>query len=612
MSRKHQWFTAVAFISLVSIPGCDFARNHTQYDRERDMSVQDYKDALAPRDMVFKDVEEDNDIPELDSYVSDPSDSLQAMPLVSVFADQNVPLREVLYYLAMEAGFDLELDPRIQGAIIMTATDKPFDVVIERISYMAGLRYKLEDDTLRVELDTPYTKNYPVDFLNIVRKNKSDISADISVVSGDGADTGSNYSISNESEADFWTEMDDNIKQILESNAGINVLRTNSDPSITAAERNIQRVETISSDELIDEDFEEGMLPERNAANNEGPSAVLRVQTLPVGSLDVDSNAVDYKPTYTINRQAAIISIYASEKSHKKVDEYLEQVRKIVTAQVLIEAKVLEVSLSDQYSTGIDWGAIDLGSNVLLDTESVNAVGAIASSGGLNLLIEGNDISAFANALSTFGTVRALSSPRLTVLNNQSAVLNVATNTVYFEIDAEDEEDADTGDTSLTLDSEVRSVPEGVLIFVQPFVNVETDEITMAVRPTVTRITQRVLDPVIEIIKEANGLGGDAIKSEVPEVNVQEIDSIVKMNSGEVMVMGGLIQDNLTTNRNGVPGLGEMPVLGGLFSQQSDTVEKTELVIFIRAQVITPNKTIHQTDKDLYKLFSRDRRPLKL
>ena len=200
--------------------------------------------------------------------------------------------------------------------------------------------------------------------------------------------------------------------------------------------------------------------------------------------------------------------------------------------------------------------------------------------------------------MARFGTVQALASPRLTVLNNQSAALNVAENVVYFEIETTITPSTDGTAPIETSESEARTVPEGVLINVQPAIDNELRRIAMAIRPTITAISTTVEDPV-----NAGNF--------IPQVNVQEFDSIIQVEDGQAVVLGGLIQDRVASTRNGTPVLSEVPLLGGLFRNQQDSVEKTELVVFLKATIVDGADTVHSTDKDLYRTFSSDRRPLK-
>ncbi|MDH5722149.1 MAG: type II and III secretion system family protein, partial [Alphaproteobacteria bacterium] len=193
--RTFRSFFKCLFFALVcvSLTGCDLARNYTKPDRAANMEIQDYRDGLAER---LPETDKENTrnkvgIPELQPYVSTSTENISPMPLVSVSVNQSIPIKDVLFELAEQAEYDLELDPNISGSIIFTARNKPFDVVIDRISDIAGLRYEFNKDFLRVELDTPYNKVYKVDYLSFIRNNEGSVSTNVSVVSGDGADTGS-------------------------------------------------------------------------------------------------------------------------------------------------------------------------------------------------------------------------------------------------------------------------------------------------------------------------------------------------------------------------------------------------------------------------------------
>ncbi|MGB1077468.1 MAG: type II secretion system protein GspD, partial [Bdellovibrionales bacterium] len=102
-------------------------------------------------------------------------------------------------------------------------------------------------------------------------------------------------------------------------------------------------------------------------------------------------------------------------------------------------------------------------------------------------------------------------------------------------------------------------------------------------------------------------------ENQVPEINVQEMDSVLRMGSGEVAILGGLLQDRTSSEQESVPVLGEVPVFGQLFRAQGDEVRKTELVVFLKATILnSAGDGVHQTDKDLYKTFANDRRPFKM
>ncbi len=611
--------TALSVAVAVTVTGCDLMDNQLKTDRSSHLDFQDYRDSMSPRiaENEAKAAEDANDassIPSFQPYVAEPDSNIKPMPLVSISVNQTIPLRDVLYELAEQAEYDIELDPRISGSIIFTARERPFDVVIKRISEIAGLRSKFEDDIVRVELDLPYQKSYKLDYLSYVRKNTSGIKNDISVVTGEGASTGSKFETQSTSEADFWAELQTGITQILGVRAGSGQMVSAADPQITAVEQSPAPVAPVVTQPAPNAD---GSVPaDSPVVQVQPPAATLQVQPLPqvsAGSGNAGS-ADPVESSFSVNKQAGMVSVFATERQHNQIAEYLNDVRRSTTAQVLIEAKVLEVSLRDEYAAGINWDNINVGDVALkfanagsLARPFLNEETTAASN--FNISVLGNDASVVVDALSRFGTVHALASPRLTVLNNQSASLNVATNQVYFEIDI-DISQTDSG-TQTTVDSEIRNVPEGVLINVQPSIDLDNQTVSMAVRPTITRITGFREDPGVAFVVAA--AGGADISSQIPVVNVQEMDSVIKVGSGQAVVMGGLLQDRTSSEDRGIPILSEVPLIGNAFKNHGDEVSKTELVIFLKATIIDADgQTVSPVDRDLYKRFSGDRRPLNL
>lgn len=660
----------VALSVFLPVVGCDLANNHLKIDRSGNKEVQDYRDALAPREVGYADQNSDTSgIPDLQSYVADDVEKLPPMPLVSVSINQSIPLREALFELAKQADFDIELDPRIQGSVIFTARNKPFDVVIDRLCQISGLRYKFDGDTMRVELDTPYSKNYKIDYISFVRKNSSTMKTDVSVASsGDsgGVGGGSIFSVDSSSESDFWAELDTNLKQILESGTRGSYLKTSQDPQVTLsavspAQPPVPPIDAAAVAPQAGDDMGSyisapmGLPADSTAADSASVSApapdvnvdtsatpavpasggavqpspvglgddqdaqkntqsgpqTLRIESLPSSSSAGTPNAVDFTPSYSINKQAGIVSVFANERLQKQIQEYLSDLRRSTTAQVLIEAKVLEVSLTDEFSTGIDWNVLGAGDLSLSGTFTKPSLNP-SSTNVFAISSDGDNLSTFVRALSRFGTVHALASPRLTVLNNQSAVLNVAKNQVYFELQVQSDSTSDGTNqtTNTTIDTNIKTVPEGVLINVLPSINLDKHSISMQLRPTVTKIAGFVPDPGVAYIAQQNNID---VESNIPIVNIQEVDSVLNVKSGQMMVMGGLLEDNTTSQQGGVPVASEVPVFGGLFRNQGDKVEKKELVIFLKATILDDaGNSIDQTDRDLYRIFSQDRRPSKL
>lgn len=562
--------------------------NIMKQDRAVDYDRDDYRRALAPRPLAEQSATAGG-VPDFAPVIAETPDDILPQPLVSISVNQTIPLRDILFELAEQADVDLELDPNIRGSIIFTARERPFDQVVDRICNLASLRYTYDDNVLRVELDESYNKTYHVDYLSMIREFNSDVQSSISVLSGDGANSGSTNSIKSTNSNDLWAELETNITQIL-TNSGRakglaqttrNIAMPDAIPTVTTA----QLLQNPSGNVSVAGSPGEGVFNEEDAATE----------------AEQDSGEVE---SYSINKQAGLVSVYANQKQHKLIKKYLDQMRAALTTQVLIEAKILEVSLDDEFSAGIDWETLFSG-DLSISSGFPRVDFTQAASGSATVGITGSDFNLLADFVQRFGNVHTLSSPRLTVMNNQSALLNVAENQVFFELDISRTPSTVVGvPDTIEVDSEIRNVPEGVIISVHPSIDMQTSEITLNLRPSITRVIDTVQEPA------AASLGVDNF---VPVLAVRELDSIVKMKSNEIIVMGGLMQDQSQGVQTGVPILSELPgALGGLFRNQRDQIKKTEMVILLRATIINNGPRPDSVDKDMFDKFSGDRRPFPL
>lgn len=617
VSRLRYFFRACFIIvSLacvtVSLGSCNLAKNQLTFDRSARKDLQDYRDVLSPEPKPLNATSPTAPAPDFQSVVSTPSDLKLPSPLVTVSVNQTVSLRDLMFELAEQAGVDIEMDPQIHGSIIFTAKDRPFNDVIDRICEMAGLRYTYQNDVLRIELDRPYVKDYKIDYMSATRTTTSDISVGISnTSSGDNtsANAGSNTKVENKFDADFWKDLDTGLKQVLAASDSYKALATLDDP--------VAIVEPPPPPP-----------PVLDASGKPIPDAVPPPSTVPPSlSVSVPVAAPVAPPTgaaaagtatYSISKQTGVVTVYATERQHKLVQKFMDSYRRQAMTQVLIEAKVLDVQLNDQFATGIEWGTLSQNLTRLIPSANISlpspgtidhavVSGTPVFTANLNL---GHGFKPVIDALSFFGTVRALSSPRVLVMNNQTAVVNVANNLVYFDIKATVTPPTDTTGLTITYDSTQKSVPEGVLMTVVPTANVDTGEVILAVRPTVSKKINEVSDPSIALTILSNGGDPASIPdSPVPEMAVKEIDSIVKMQSGQTMVMGGLMQDGNKTGSDAVPIAGDVPFLGALFRNRQDSVQKSELVIFIKASIL-PGSNVDDQDRRVYKTFGNDTHPL--
>ena len=272
---------------------------------------------------------------------------------------------------------------------------------------------------------------------------------------------------------------------------------------------------------------------------------------------------------YSLNPQAGIITVFATQRQHVAIERYLRDVRNAVNQQVLIEAKIVEITLSDQYRAGIDWTAV-LGPGGVLGSAGPNQT-AIGTNFTRDVVppsfsdptftaawMNEGDLSLALQLVNQFGTVRTLSSPRLTALNNQVAILKVAQNQVFFDLNVTFSESAQAGQRDrLTVDSQIKTVPVGMILSVQPAIDPVSRRISLSLRPSITRVTGYVNDPGVAVtiaLAQQSSSTLPIVSSPIPIIEVREMDSLVTMESGQTVVMGGLMQEDVQTTREGLPG----------------------------------------------------------
>ena len=287
------------------------------------------------------------------------------------------------------------------------------------------------------------------------------------------------------------------------------------------------------------------------------------------------------------NRESGTISIRATSAAHEDIQHFIDQVTSSARQQVLIEATVVEVTLNDDFQGGVDWSRIANGEGWSYGQDlltSQTTLGSLATGGPVVEASYFNtngdrDINAAIRALDTFGDVSVMSSPKIMALNNQTSVLKVADNRVYFEIEATSNT---TGGTTAvvtqTFNTTLKTVPVGFVMSVTPFITGD-DEVILNIRPTITRILRFVNDP--------NPTLADAgVVSPIPEIQVREMESVLRVSSGTTAVIGGLMQDSVDQSDAGVPGLHNADGFGILFGTKTRSYGKTELVIFLRPRVL--------------------------
>jgi MSHA biogenesis protein MshL len=294
------------------------------------------------------------------------------------------------------------------------------------------------------------------------------------------------------------------------------------------------------------------------------------------------------------------------------VAHFLSMMQHNASAQVLIEAKIVEVQLTDQFVSGVNWNQLLAGVNNNYLNLGSYAPGAITNgptttgAGSVAFGIKSNSLDAVLKAAQRFGTTRTLSSPRLSATNNQQAVLTFARNEVFFNCTATPSTTVPGGGAGNTTIAGVTNctpsaVPIGIILNILPAINLDKQEVTLNVRPTLTRVVGTATNPQSTATSDLGSY---------PVIEVRELDSVMRVSSGGIMVIGGLMEDTTRNASDAVPGLGEVPIVGNLFKSRSEDSSKRELIIFIKATIVNPNGSADPIDRKVYNKYVTDPRPL--
>jgi MSHA biogenesis protein MshL len=482
---------------------------------------------------------------------------------------REVPVADVLFVLARDAKLGLDINPNVRGPVTLIAVDQTLQQILSRIAEQVDMRYEFRDSTLVVKPDTAFDRQYKIDYVNIERESKSasSISTQIQAASngsvsstGGGGGGGSGESGNN-----------------------------NSTSQLTSSTRN---------------QFWRSLTANVRALVGDTSAPAASAGSGPAGAASTSSTLGD--SSFVIaNAETGLLVVRATSRQHERVQQYLDVMLRSAHRQVLIEATIAEVQLSDQYQQGINWQKLNSGSfsavqqpmgpaplpggsvpgsgpggitfpstSTPLPTPSLAVLQYISGPGSFL-----GNLSVAVSLLESFGTVKVLSSPKLSVLNNQTAFLKVVDNRIYFTINVQVTPGTTVGTQPIvTYTSTPATVPVGFVMSVTPSID-ESGMVTMDVRPTISRIIDYVDDP-------NPALAQAKVISQIPEIQTREIESLLRIKSGDIAVMGGLMQDAVNKSTDEVPGLGRIPWLGNLFKYKNDSHNKSELVIFLRPVVI--------------------------
>ncbi|CAN8141536.1 MSHA biogenesis protein MshL [uncultured Thiomicrorhabdus sp.] len=461
-----------------------------------------------------------------------------------------VPITELLFQVSQDSGKEIDIFNGVEGTVTINAINQPLEVILDRMAEQANFVFEMRDNIIKIRPDLPEWRNYTVDYVNISKTSIDNIDMKMNVsstVEGSSSQLGkgSSSKVSVSSEHDFWLQLDNNIQKLAQL-----------DPYSISEE----------------------------VAKTEAGKA--------------KSSAKGVSQNTVVNPEAGIISVFTTDKKHRAIKKYIAQVTDRAEKQVLIEATVVEVTLNDQYQAGIDWSMVNrsaFGSNGGISFSSPFAgpsngfaIGTVNPLGQPGAVASGSwNILANVALLKQFGDSKVLSSPKIMAINNQTALLKVVNNLVYFTVEVNTTSATTTTAGQVTYETEVQTVPVGFTMSVTPFVS-DNGSVTLNVRPTLSRLVGQVADP-------NPALQNSDVQSLIPVIQEKEMSSVLRLQDRQVAIIGGLIEDSNSNDKSGLPGVSDVPYLGDLFSMRDDQAQKSELVIFIRP-VIIDNPDVYNGD----------------
>ncbi len=459
----------------------------------------------------------------------------------------NVPARQ--FFLALTSGTDYTMlvHPGVTGTLSARMKDVTVTDALDAIRDMYGIDYEITGKRILVKMPELETKVFQVNYLNGSRKGNSDTR----VSAGSLTDIPS---------------------------AGAAGAPVTSTPTPTGRPSDSSRVSTASDTDFWSE-----------------------VKTALVAIIGTNGNG----RSVVISPQSGVVVVRAMPKELRDISDYLKATQISVERQVILEAKILEVQLSDGYQTGINWsgfrvngnnrgslGVIQPGSalstsasgapltsNNLASQPGIDLASAAAAGGTLfGLALQGTNFAALISFLETQGAVQVLSSPRISTLNNQKAVLKIGTDEFFVTgVSGGTTTPSAGGAITTTPNVTLRPFFSGVVLDVLPQIDGDGN-IILHVRPSVSQVTT--------VNKNINLGSGGQLTLPLASSSASEADSVVRARNGQVIVIGGLMRQSGSQDRSQVPGLGSLPAAGVFFGNTNKANQKRELVILLKPTVV--------------------------
>jgi MSHA type pilus biogenesis protein MshL len=312
--------------------------------------------------------------------------------------------------------------------------------------------------------------------------------------------------------------------------------------------------------------------------------AALKAKEDDTKATTVRSTETKVQQGIVINRLTGTIMVTSSRKNLEKIQQYLDIVRQVLSRQVMIEARIIEVMLSDDMSYGIDWsflsnfngGMLTSGFGGLAGSTLKSASTAASGAGNFQVGVSKGNFQGLLTALKTQGDIKTLSNPKINVMNGHPSILTVGTNTSFISKVTTTTTSTAAGN-SISFSPEMTSVLSGMIIGIVPFIS-EKGDISLNITPITSDLTN--------LTDKTFGTAGNQVTITIPTVALREMTTTVKMRDGQIVIIGGLISSNDSTNKEKVPIIGDLPYIGTFFTRMSKKKSRSELVLLLSPHIV--------------------------
>jgi MSHA biogenesis protein MshL len=486
-------------------------------------------------------------------------------------AANKVAAQEFFAAIVDDSPYSIAVHPEVTGTITLNLKDVTLDEALDVVEELYGYDIQRNGKIIQVYAAGMRTETIPLNYLFVTRSGSSNTSVNSGGVSENdpGSGGGSNGNSSNRNSNNNSNSSNNSngggSQNNQGSSSGTNIYTSNESDYWLELKENLQALLGVNAD----------------------------------GS---DERSVIVSP------QAGLVTVRALPHEITAIKKFIDKSQQHLRRQVIIEAKIMEVTLNDDYQQGVKWDRVlgHVGNTDFNFEQSGNIVANTISGtiGGVTgLTFQNTDFSGVIQLLSTQGNVQVLSSPRITATNNQKAVIKVGEDE-YFVTDVST---TTTTGTATTTTPEVTLTPffSGIALDVTPQID-ENGEVILHVHPSVSITAEQT---------KTIRVGNADFSLPLAQSSVRESDTIIRAKSGEIVVIGGLIETRKVDNESKTPLLGDIPFVGELFKSKGHTTQKKELVILLKPIVVGQNTWTNQL-KDARSLlkqwFPEDKQTLEL